>query len=568
MRWRSVLTSGVTVAAVLATGVRLAEAQQGGATRASPDTGGFVIADPLVVSKCVKCHARDSTGHLGRLSYLRKTPEGWEASIRRMVTLNGVELQPAEARSIVKYLANRQGLAPAEVKPARFEMERRVIDYRYAGDEVTERTCRACHSIGRVMLQRRTKHEWELLVATHRGYYPNSDFQAFRRNGPSSRDSAPQPHPMDQAIAHLSRTYPLQTPEWTAWSATMRPAPLEGTWLLTGYEAGRGALYGRLTVSRVAGTDDEFTTHAVYEFASGGAPIVRDGKAVVYAGHQWRGRSSSVSSVADSAWREVLSVEAGWQEMSGRWFRGGYDEFGIDVSAQRLGGGAVIAGVAPSSLQRGASDVEVAVFGANLSRATAPASIDFGPGVTVTRVVRATGDQIVARVRVDSAANVGTRDLFVGGASLRGAMVTYDRVDRIRVAPSSNMARVGGIRFPKQFARFEAFGFANGPDGKPETADDLPVGVVPVVWSLEEYNVTLKDDDVRWVGQIDHHGFFTPTLDGPNPARVGQRNNVGDVYVVASYQPSGAAARPLRARALLIVTVPLYMRWDPSRTAP
>lgn len=44
-----------------------------------------------------------------------------------------------------------------------------------------------------------------------------------------------------------------QTPEWTAWSATMRPAPLEGTWLLSGYEVGRGALYGRLTVTKVKG---------------------------------------------------------------------------------------------------------------------------------------------------------------------------------------------------------------------------------------------------------------------------------------------------------------------------
>jgi quinohemoprotein amine dehydrogenase len=372
---------------------------------------------------------------------------------------------------------------------------------------------------------------------------------------------------MDQAIAHLSKTFPLQTPEWTAWSATMRPAPLEGSWLLSGYEVGRGALYGRLTVSKVPGTDDEFTTRAVYRFAAGGSPVVREGRSVVYTGHQWRGRSSSVASVADSAWREVMSVETGWQEMSGRWFRGGYDEFGIDVSARRITGAATVAGVAPRALKRGARDVEVTIFGANLPRATSTAGLDFGPGITVTRVVRATGDEIVARVSVDSAARAGKRDLFVGGASLRAAVVAYDKVDRIRVAPQSNMARVGGIRFPKQFAHFEALGYANGPDGKPETADDLELGVVPVSWSLEEYGVTFRDDDVRFVGQIDQRGFFTPTLDGPNPDRVGQRNNIGDVYVVASYTPPGST-RPLKARSLLIVTVPLYMRWEPSRTAP
>lgn len=559
----SFLTRVAGVASALAAVAPLAHAQP---QRPQADTGGFVISDPLVVSKCQKCHARDSTGHMGRLSYLRKTPEGWEASVRRMASLADVKLQPTDARAIVKYLANKQGLAPAEVRDARFEMERRFMDFRYTGDAVTERTCRACHSVGRVMLQRRTKTEWELLIATHRGYYPNSDFQAFRRSGPSS-DSAPAPHPMDQAIGHLSKAFPLQTPEWTAWSATMRPAPMEGSWLLSGYEVGRGALFGRLTVRKVPGTDDEFTSRAVYRFASGGDPVVREGKSVVYTGHQWRGRSAAPGTSADSSWREVMSVEPGWQEMSGRWFRGGYDEFGIDISAQRISGGTVVAGVVPKALKRGARDVELTVFGANLPRSVSTGAIDFGPGITATRVVRSSPDEIVVRVNVDSAARVGNRDLVVGGASLKEAVVAYDKVDRIRVAPNSNMARVGGVRFPKQFAQFEALGISYGPDGKPDTADDISVGTVPVTWSLEEYGVTFKDDDVRWVGSLDQRGVFTPAVDGPNPDRAGSRNNIGDVYVVASYQPPGGA-RPIKARSLLIVTVPLYMRWEPARTAP
>jgi len=551
------------VASALAAVAPLAHAQP---QRPQADTGGFVISDPLVVSRCQKCHARDSTGHMGRLSYLRKTPEGWEASVRRMASLADVKLQPTDARAIVKYLANKQGLAPAEVRDARFEMERRFMDFRYTGDAVTERTCRACHSVGRVMLQRRTKTEWELLIATHRGYYPNSDFQAFRRSGPSS-DSAPAPHPMDQAIGHLSKAFPLQTPEWTAWSATMRPAPMEGSWLLSGYEVGRGALFGRLTVRKVPGTDDEFTSRAVYRFASGGDPVVREGKSVVYTGHQWRGRSAAPGTSADSSWREVMSVEPGWQEMSGRWFRGGYDEFGIDISAQRISGGTVVAGVVPKALKRGARDVELTVFGANLPRSVSTGTIDFGPGITATRVVRSSPDEIVVRVNVDSAARVGNRDLVVGGASLKEAVVAYDKVDRIRVSPNSNMARVGGVRFPKQFAQFEALGISYGPDGKPDTADDISVGTVPVTWSLEEYGVTFKDDDVRWVGSLDQRGVFTPAVDGPNPDRAGSRNNIGDVYVVATYQLPGGA-RPIKARSLLIVTVPLYMRWEPARTAP
>ena len=56
-------------------------------------------------------------------------------------------------------------------------------------------------------------------------------------------------------------------------------------------------------------------------------------------------------------------------------------------------------------------------------------------------------------------------------------------------------------------------------------------------------------------------GVFTPAVDGPNPKRSGNRNNVGDVWVVAEYRAAGAT-ESLRARAHLVVTVPLYMRWD------
>ena len=537
------------------------------AQRPAADSGGFVISDPIVLRKCANCHKPDSAGHLGRLSWMRKTPEGWEASIRRMASLVKVRLEPAEARAIVKYLANTQGLAPEELKPGRFEVERRTDDYRYAADATTDRTCHACHSMGRVITQRRAKTEWELLIATHRGYYPNSDFQAFRRMGPSSPDSAPAPHPMDQAIAHLSRAFPLRTPEWNAWSANMRPAPMAGTWLLSGYEAGKGAFYGRLVVTPVAGTTDEFTTRATYRYATGGAAVTRDGKSVVYTGHQWRGRSATVGAAADSSWREVVSIEPGWQEASGRWYRGGYDEFGMDVSLRRAGAGTTIAGVYPRGLVAGAT-TEVTVFGANLPKVVAATAIDFGPGVAVQQVVRSSGDELVVRLRVDSAVTVGARDLFVAGASMRAAVVAYRSIDRVKVTPGAGMARVGGNQVPKQFARFEAVGYLNGNDGKPETADDLEVGVVPVTWSMEEYGVTFKDDDLKFVGTLDQAGFFTPNVDGPNPQRSRNRNNIGDVWVVATYTPAGANARPLKGRALLIVTVPLFMRWEPARTAP
>ena len=123
---------------------------------------------------------------------------------------------------------------------------------------------------------------------------------------------------------------------------------------------------------------------------------------------------------------------------------------------------------------------------------------------------------------------------------------------------------------PKSYTQFEARAYHRGTDGRMGTDDDVDLGVVDATWSLEEYSVTFDDDDIQFVGEIDARtGFFTPALDGPNPERSGNRNNVGDVWVIANFSPPGGQAdRPLQARAHLVVTVPLYMRWDPWADRP
>ena len=135
----------------------------------------------------------------------------------------------------------------------------------------------------------------------------------------------------------------------------------------------------------------------------------------------------------------------------------------------------------------------------------------------------------------------------------------YSRIDGIKVTPQAGMARAGGAVFPKQLQQFDAVGVSSGPDGKMGTPDDLDLGAMDVRWSLEEYTATFDDDDLKFVGMLDQTGLFTPNVDGPNPNRTGNRNNIGDVWVVAELTPDGAT--PLRARAHLLVTVPVYMRW-------
>lgn len=550
-----------------------------------PEEEGIPVQSALVREKCVVCHAADDKGRLTRISYRRATPEGWQQTIRRMVTLNDVALTPEEARAIVRYLANRHGVAPDEARPASFEAERRMIDFKYTADRDTERTCTACHSMGRVLAERRTKEEWELLIAMHRGYYPLSDFQAFRRTGPPRRepgeDGRPPDnrHPMEKAVEHLSKAFPLRTPEWAAWSATMRPPQLEGRWALSGYQPGKGPIFGEVTIrkasregppadgGRAPRSDDdaEFTTDIRYSVGRTGEAVARQGSAIVYTGFQWRARSAAAGA---EAWREVMLVERDWRRMAGRWFTGGYDEFGADVTLVRLGSDPVLLGVANPMARRGARGHQMRLLGANFPAALSPADVNLGPGVDVRKIVSVRPDAADIEVDVAADAPIGTRDAFLAGSSAASALAVYDTIDAIKVAPQAGMARIGGVTFPKQHQQFEAIAYSNGPDGKPDTKDDVSLGLVDASWSLEEFTATFDDDDTKFVGTIDaSSGLFTPNVEGPNPERRNNANNYGDVWVVASYTPPDAGARPLRARAHLLVTVPLYIRFDTPERA-
>ena len=545
------------------------------APQAKPEEG-IPITSPVVQKACSPCHAQDEKQQMSRISFQRNTPEGWQENIRRMAALNGLKIDPETAREVVKYLSNHLGLAPEEARPAAFEVERRIVDYTYKENADADSTCNKCHSLGRVISQRRTRDEWNLLIAMHRGWYPLVDNQAFRRPGPAPRDPSPDGrppdarHPVEKAVDHLSKAFPLKTPEWAAWSATMRPARLDGTWAVVGTELGKGSVFGQVTIKATSPAADEFTTTMTLIDARTGTRVQRTGQANVYTGFQWRGRSTQAGN-EESALREVMFVDRDWRTIEGRWFNGAYDEMGMDVRLERVGSEPRVLGTSRTAVRAGGSGQELSIFGTNLPATLQPADIDLGPGVTVARVVKSGPDEVVVSVDVAAGAAPGVRDLFVAGASRPKAMAVYDSIDAIKVTPTWAMARVGGTVFPKGLAQFEARAFDNGLDGKPDTPDDIDLGVVSASWALEEYAATYDDDDVKYVGTIDAKtGRFTPNVDGPNPARHGSRNNVGDVYAVATFTPDavdGKTAKPLRARGHLLVTVPLYMRWEPTNQA-
>src|SRR5438067_4879841 len=133
-------------------------------------------------------------------------------------------------------------------------------------NDALQHTCNYCHTIGRVLTQRRTKDDYEKLITMHIGLFPGAENTLHPRrpsgpvaampvamSSPTGGNPAVVPappnqlgprsdgrYPADIAIEYLTKNQPLMTPEWAAWKATMRTPKLEGKWLLTGYQLGKG----------------------------------------------------------------------------------------------------------------------------------------------------------------------------------------------------------------------------------------------------------------------------------------------------------------------------------------
>jgi quinohemoprotein amine dehydrogenase len=261
--------------------------------------------------------------------------------------------------------------------------------------------------------------------------------------------------------------------------------------------------------------------------------------------------------------REVMWIAPDQLSAEGRWFWGEYQEFGADVKIERASDGPMVTGTDVTMLKTGATGVAVKLVGDRLPTDIAAADIDFGTGVTVKRIASHNATSVVAEVDVAADAVAGKRDVVYKRSVLTGAIAIYDKVDYIKVTPQSTLARLGSPTHPKGFQQFEAIAYQRGADGKPYTADDVELGTIDVSWTVEEFYAVYGDDDKEFVGSLGPTGFFTPAADGPNPQRKFSRNNYGDIWVVATAKnEKDKDGKPLVGRSYLVVTVPMYIRWD------
>jgi quinohemoprotein amine dehydrogenase len=495
---------------------------------------GIPVTDPLVIAKCGSCHTRDERGNMERISWERTTPEGWQEALKKMLFEQRVEMTPAEARSMVRYLSASHGLAPEEARPVMYYPERRIQDEAGLAGEILMSGCTRCHAAARPLSWRRSLDDWKLLAGTHVAKYK------VERN--------------DEAIASLGQKAPLHTAEWDSWSTRKAAPNLAGRWLVTAHVQGRGTYVGDMLVE--SGTaPDEFTTRVTLHSIKDGSTVIRSGQALLFGGYAWRGRSrganptSSAPDDLSSEAREALWVSPDQSRAEGRWFWGQYQEFGFDVELKRASAGVTLLAVDRRALQIGLKAADIRLIGDKIPGQVTPADLNLGPGVNVRRIVSHTKSEIVAEVDVAANATSGKRDISLLGSVLKSAIAIYDRVDYIKVTPESSLAGFGDRKYSRGFEQFEAVGYQRGPDGRPHTADDLDLGPVDATWSMEVFYEVDSSHNDR-VGAVSSTGLFTPAAENPGVN--------SDIWVIATAVNETKDGRALVGKGYVVVTIPEY----------
>src|SRR5581483_1460822 len=350
-------------------------------------------------TKCVGCHAPKDAA-IDVVTGERKTPEGWEMTLIRMVRTHGAQLQPSEVGTLVKYLSDRYGLAPSEVEPFRYMLEKRNAKVvQHDVPQFVQASCMQCHSYERAGLQRRTLESWSHIPDMKVALFANTE-------NVTASSGLLQDFWYDEArkkvVPYLAKQFPFTAAAWTKWQAKPK-ADYAGNWKIVGHDAGKGGDYtGQVTLNALG--DDKYEGEFALEFSDGSKA---DGKTagVMYTGFQWRG---SVQLEGGKVQREIFFATEDGSTLHGRRILTPVGDLGMDETWYRGSGSARVLSVTPTTLQAGEKQT-VKVFGVNLPTNLAAAALSFGNGVTVSSITQTGDDAVTAEVIAAKGASVGPR---------------------------------------------------------------------------------------------------------------------------------------------------------------
>jgi quinohemoprotein amine dehydrogenase len=489
--------------------------------------------DSLTWQKCTGCH-EPKEGKISRVEELRTTPEEWVVIVDRMARLHGMDLDPSEMNPLIKELSSTQGLTFEEAEKVKYldlyNNPQNVETPQPGEPEKLFVTCVRCHSAGKIRSYRMTESAWAKIRDLHLYMVPTVIGQMREMKWIPEADAV---------LAQLAKSQPYDK----ALSAS-KDSPT-GSWLILGYEPGKGNYRGEATIKNAANGDYEVA--GSWQYADGHSESFF-GDASLYGGSAFRintqhngSETLGAFSFADGILRGQYSFPA--------------PDFRTSTSAwYPLNGKAQVIKMSPGYLVSG-EPTTLMLEGIKL------------PQVTVADVHVSGGALKVVSAKQQGANAIELQVIYRGKGALQtklsvkginaGTLNLVTKVDYIAITPELGRARVdGGQNFPAEGVQFDVIAYSQGANAD-NSDDDITLGPVAAKFSLTELVTRPEDDDLVWLGGIGAEGTYLPSSDyGPIEVRDFHAEATGLVKVLAEYK---RGERIYKAEARLVVTEPDYI---------
>jgi quinohemoprotein amine dehydrogenase len=517
--WMSI-TTGVFAALLVSIGVAI------------PGAMAF-STDSLVWEKCSSCH-EPQRGKIPRVEEIRTTPEEWAVIVDRMARLWDMDLNRDEMDILLKELCSTQGLTAEEAEKVSYLdllNNPQTIETPQPGDpDKLFVTCVRCHSAGKIYSFRMTESAWKKVRDYHLYMTPTVIGQMREMRWIPEADAV---------LEKLAESQP--------YGKAMKPSKvsLAGSWLILGYEPGKGDYRGYASLKDGSGGDYE--VEGTLQYADGSQDSFQ-GDATLYGGTALRTRTRHNGFKTLGAYNFANGTLRGQHHFPAPDFRTSTSNW------HPVNGKPQILKVSPGYLLSN-EKTTLLLEGIKLPQVEATDIRVEGGSVEILSAKRISADAIEAQV-VYRDSGFKQAKLNVKGLDA-GTLTLASQIDHISVTPEMGRARnESGRNFPAEGVQFEAIAYSAGADaGNP--ADDVVLGPVPATFTLSESVDRPGDDDLQWLGAIEADGTYQPNNGyGPIRGRELSAEGIGHVKVNAEYQ---RGAQHYTAHAALVVTVPDFV---------
>ena len=488
--------------------------------------------DSLTWQKCTGCHEPEG-GKISRVEEIRTTPEEWVVIVDRMVRLHGMELKPSEMNPLIKELCSTQGLTSEEAEKVSYldlyNNPQNVETPQPNDPEKLFVTCVRCHSAGKIYSYRMTESEWAKVRDFHLYTTPTVIGQMREMRWIPEADAV---------LAQLAKSQP--------YGKALQPSAGSpaGSWLILGYEPGKGNYRGHASIKNAANGDYEVVGTLTY---ADGSSERFSGDASLYGGTAFRSSTRHSGNKTAGAYIFADGILRGQHHFPAPDFRTSTSTW------YPQNGKTQVLKVSPGYLVRGETTT-LMLEGINLPQAGA-ADFRATNGVKILSAKQRGANAIEVQA-LYSGSGLSEAKLSVKGIDA-GTLNLVPQVDYISITPELGRARVeGGPNFPSEGVQFDAIAYSKGANAD-DPADDIALGPVAAHFTLSELVTRPNDDDLRWLGAISEKGKYLPVGDyGPIPVREMHGEGTGLVKVEAEYKMGD---RSYSAAARLVVTVPDYI---------